>query len=404
MRRLAFLFWLGMIISACGSQPTPGLETPSAEATSTPAPTAFRPVTLTPSLTPLPTSTPTFTPSATSTPTATFTPRPTFTASPVSPLRESLKELANSNGVHIGSLVHIRYIQNDPNYERRLLDQFDMVTINGFGRTYRGPGIFDFSTTDPDVDFANSHHLQVRAQPILYYKTTPYWIMNSDWSEQEARSYLKEYVQGIVGHYRGKVDIWIVVNEVINDEGNFHPNVWLETIGPEYIDLAFRWAHQADPQAILLFNEDHLDRPGQKTDTVYRMVRKMVNAGVPIHGVGFQLHLELGTTPKLAVLQSQMQRFARLGLIVDVTELDVRLRSPFTEERLDAQADSYATVMQACLNIRNCKNFTMWGFTDAYSWVDREFPGYGAAHIFDENYNPKPAYDALIRTLRKNKP
>lgn len=407
MRRLLILLIASMAVSGCGQQSVVDkAENPLAQKppTFTVMPTAYRPVTPTPSPTPLPTATPTFTPSATSTPTATFTPLPTFTASPVSPLNTSLKKLAASNGIHVGSLIKIEDIRSDPNFEKRLLDQFDMVTINGFGRTYRAPGVFDFSETDPEVNFANQNNLRIRAQPIIYHVTTPRWITDGDWSLRQARDILKEYIHGIVGHYRGRVDVWIIANEIVDDDGNLRQNIWAQTLGPDYVAMAFRWAHEADPNAILLYNEYHLERPGQKADGVFRMVKKMVNDGVPIHGVGFQLHLELGSTPKLAVLQSQMQRFSRLGLIVDVTELDVRLKSPFTEDRLGAQADAYATVMQACLNVRNCKNFTMWGFADANSWIDRKFPGYGAAHIFDENYNPKPAYDALIKVLRQNKP
>jgi endo-1,4-beta-xylanase len=317
-------------------------------------------------------------------------------------LKLSLKEFAAPQGIHIGSLIHIEHLQNDPNYERRLLEQFDMVVINGFGRTYRAPGVFDFSATDPEVDFAAANNLRIRAQPIIYHAATPRWINDGDWTPEEAREILQEYVQGIVGHYRGRVDVWIVANEIMDDEGELRPNIWLRTIGPEYVNLIFRWAREADPDAVLLYNDYHLERPGPKSEAVFRMVRKMRNNGVPIDGVGFQLHLELGSAPNLAALQSQMQRFSRLGLFVDVTEMDVRLRSPFTEDRLGAQADVYAVVMQACLNVRRCKNFTMWGFTDEHSWVDREFPGYGAAHIFDYYYNPKPAFDALIKVLRQN--
>ena len=171
---------------------------------------------------------------------------------------------------------------------------------------------------------------------------------------------------------------------------------WLRNLGPSYIADAFRWAHQADPKAILFYNDYNIEGINAKSDAVYALVRQLKRQGVPIEGVGVQGHLS--TRYDLpANMQQNLHRFARLGLKTAVTEADVRIDLPVEPAERQAQSAAYSYMLESCLLERSCISFTVWGFTDRYSWVPSTFPGEGAANIYTEDYQPKPAYDALRR-------
>ena len=126
----------------------------------------------------------------------------------------------------------------------------------------------------------------------------------------------------------------------------------------------------------------------------------MLKRGVPINGVGFQMHLSLNSSPGSQDIIDNMKRLGDLGLNVHVTEMDVRIQGTATNNDLAAQAGIYRNMLQACLSANNCKAFVMWGFTDRYSWIPQAYPGYGTALIFDNSYNPKPAYNGLLDVLK----
>jgi endo-1,4-beta-xylanase len=150
----------------------------------------------------------------------------------------------------------------------------------------------------------------------------------------------------------------------------------------------------ADPNAVLLYNDYNIETINAKSDAVFRMAQDLKNRGVPIDGIGFQMHLTSGGI-NLSSLASNMQRFANLGLSIYITEMDVRYPTPISASNLAAQATIYQNVLDRCLLQPACKALQIWGFTDKYSWVPSSFPGTGDALIFDANYNAKPAYFAL---------
>jgi endo-1,4-beta-xylanase len=135
---------------------------------------------------------------------------------------------------------------------------------------------------------------------------------------------------------------------------------------------------------------------GNKSTAVYKLVQGMVQRGVPINGVGFQMHLDVDSPPPESEVSANMQRLSDLGLEVHITELDVRIKGAATDQKLAQQARVYHDMLQVCLSASNCKAFILWGFTDRYSWIPQFLQGYGSALIFDESYQPKPAYSALV--------
>jgi endo-1,4-beta-xylanase len=144
---------------------------------------------------------------------------------------------------------------------------------------------------------------------------------------------------------------------------------WLDHIGPDYVDMAFRWAREADPDVKLYYNETGGEGGGPKSEATYKLVKGMRDRGVPLDGVGLQMHVTLERAPQVEALSSNIQRLGKLGLDVQITEMDVRIPVPPSEADLAAQAAVYRNVAQSCLANSNCKALLTWGVSDAHSWI-----------------------------------
>src|SRR5262249_49288922 len=213
---------------------------------------------------------------------------------------------------------------------------------------------------------------------------------------------LREHIITLVGRYRGRVWAWDVVNEAVDDStGGLRTNsFWYQKIGPDYIRLAFEFAHEADPEARLYYNDYSIEGLNAKSNGVFDLVSSLESQGVPIDGVGWQMHQVNGFRIQPAH-QANARRLADLRLEISITEMDVRINLPTSPEELQQQADAYRDAINFYLSEPNCKALLTWGFTDKYSWVPGFFPGWGDALIYDMNYQPKPAYSALKGALEQ---
>jgi endo-1,4-beta-xylanase len=313
-----------------------------------------------------------------------------------------MRDCAQVHGVQIGAAVAVNPLRNDPLYAQTLTQYFTIVTPENamkFGPLHPGPDRYDFSDADFIVDFAQTHGMQVRGHTLVWHNQLPGWLEGGDWSKEELMAVLRDHIHTVVGRYRGRVVAWDVVNEAIADDGTLRDTIWLRVIGPEYIELAFRWAHEADPNALLFYNDYGAEGLCPKADAVYALVADLVQRGVPIHGVGMQMHASLDWCPEPESVSANIQRLSALGLQVQITEMDVRVPEPATQEKLETQASIYRDMLNVCISSGNCTAFVLWGFTDNHSWVPSFFPGYGSALIFDGNYEPKPACEALEEVI-----
>jgi endo-1,4-beta-xylanase len=254
---------------------------------------------------------------------------------------------------------------------------------------------YDFGPADTIVDFARAHDLRVRGHTLVWHNQNPGWLLDGDFSRAQLIGILRDHIRTVLRHYRGKVAEWDVVNEAIDDDGKLRDTVWLRGIGPEYIPLAFRFAHEADPDAKLYYNDYGTERTGKKADAVYGLVAGLVRAKVPIDAVGFQTHVDAKPIPGY---EATLRRFAALGLDVALTEVDVRLPAEGGDE--DEQARAYERIAAGCVALPRCRGIVFWGLDDKDSWVPAAYPGAGAATLFDEDLRPKPAYAAVRRALR----
>lgn len=266
-----------------------------------------------------------------------------------------------------------------------------------WGSVEANRGTFNWAEADQIVAFAQAHNQQVRGHTLVWHSQNPSWLTNGNFGATELSGILQQHIATEAGRYQGKIYAWDVLNELFNEDGTYRTSLWYNTLGTGFIANSLAWAHQADPAAKLYINDYNVEGLGAKSDALYNLVKSLKAQGAPIDGVGLQAHFILGQVP--STLQANIQRFADLGVDVAVTELDIRMQTPSTAAKLTQQGADYTTVVKACLAVTRCKGITGWDISDADSWVPSVFSGYGAATLYDESYQPKPAYQAVATAL-----
>jgi endo-1,4-beta-xylanase len=311
---------------------------------------------------------------------------------------DTLRALAaRHHGLRIGTAVDTDVLAAEPAYRRTIAEQFSTVTAENVMKwqlVEPTQGQYDWDAADGLVRFAQRIHATVRGHTLVWHNQLPGWLTGGSFTDEELRALLRKHVTDEVSHFRGRIWQWDVVNEAFNEDGTLRDTIWRARLGDGYIADAFRWARRADREAKLYINDYNIEGVNPKSDGLYQLVKRLRAEGVPIDGVGIQGHLgiQYGFPDSI---RENLQRFADLGVDVALTEVDVRMPLPVTDEKLQTQADYYSRLTQACLAVRRCVAFTVWGFTDAHSWVPGFFDGEGAACLYDEQLRPKPAYFAV---------
>ncbi|WNV87381.1 endo-1,4-beta-xylanase [Umezawaea sp. Da 62-37] len=304
-----------------------------------------------------------------------------------------LRDLAAAKGRYFGNAMTAGDF-NDAGYRSLSAREAGVVTPGNemkWDATEPNRGTFAFARGDQVVAGAVAAGQKVRGHTLVWHNQTPTWASNL--SATELRSAMVNHITTVMGHYKGKVFAWDVVNEAFAENGTRRQSFWQQKLGDGFIADAFRAARAADPTAKLYYNDYNTDGVGAKSDGVYNMVKAFKQQGVPIDGVGLQAHLVVGQVP--STMQQNIQRLADLGVDVAVTELDIRMKTPSDSSKLAQQAQDYTKVVNACLAVTRCVGITTWGLSDNHSWIPGVFPGEGAALPFDNNLQPKPAYNAM---------
>jgi endo-1,4-beta-xylanase len=312
--------------------------------------------------------------------------------------------------------------RDSPEHRATLAREFNSMTVyTSFSGQHPAPDRWDFCDLDIGVAYAQANQMTISAQTLLYDATAgalPDWLINGGLNTDQVRSAIRDYIRTVVGRYRGRIGRWNVENELLDQNGQTRDLFFSRTLGPGFLDDAFRWAREADSAAKLFYNEYSAGGLGAKSDGVFNLVKGLHDRGVPIDGVGLQMHVTINPTrkpfeyapPPTADVAANMQRLAGLGLDVYITEMDVKVGEDATRAKLDEQAQVFASMLRVCLAAPNCGVFATWGVSDRYSWYRRPasacaFPGFSCTLpweqplLFDESFQPKPAYDAVLGVL-----
>ncbi len=269
---------------------------------------------------------------------------------------------------------------------------------------------FAWENADKIVEFAMANGMKVRGHTLCWHSQTADWMFKDEEGNQVSREVamarLKDHITAVVSRYKGKVYAWDVLNEVIQDRDTntiFRETPWYKIIGEEYVAKVFEWAHEADPNALLVYNDYNTENP-DKRDRIYTMLKNLLDAGVPVHAVGLQGHWNI-TDPTGENLRASIDKFASLGLKVQVTELDVSIYGSrtdtigigFTPEREQKQIDLYKMAFNVFREKKDVINsVTFWNVTDRRSWRDRrDMKVYPL--LFDENAEPKKVFWEVVK-------
>lgn len=288
------------------------------------------------------------------------------------------------------------------------------------------PGKYNFDLTDKYVAFGQKHHMFIVGHNLVWHSQVPGWVFHDDKGNLLDRDALlarmKDHISTVVGRYKGKIQSWDVVNEALNEDGTLRQSLWYKIIGPDYIEKAFQFAHEADPHVQLFYNDYNLENEPKRNGAI-ALVKKLQADGIPINGVGIQDHDNLDW-PTADQEDATISAFAALGIKVAISELDIDVLprrgeqptadvslkiaqnaalNPYSNGLPDSVqqqlATRYADLFRVYLKHRDTvERVTFWGVTDGDSWLNG-WPVFGRTSyplLFDRNGQPKPAYNAVI--------
>ena len=317
------------------------------------------------------------------------------------PQADPLRDAANVSGKLVGTAVQSGFLRM-PQYSAVVGRHFNYLTAEyemKMATIAQSPGFENFAAGDAIVGYALANGMRVKGHALVWHGSVPAWV--DALPAADLRTMLESYIRNVVAHYRGQVMAWDVVNEAVADDGSgLRDTVFRRKLGDGYIAEAFRAARQADPSAKLIYNDYGGEGLNSKSNRIYDLVRSLIAQGVPIDGVGLQMHITASNPPGSASVASNMRRLADLGLLVNISEMDVRIRDApgALQSRLELQKTVYKSMVTVCMDEPRCDAVTFWGFTDAYSWIDNQF-GPDDPLLFDELYAPKPAFHGVLEAL-----
>lgn len=312
----------------------------------------------------------------------------------------------------IGAAVNPKTIANS---QQLLKTHFNSITAENemkFVSVHPEEGCYTFEAADQLLDFAVANGMKMRGHTLVWHNQTSDWIFQAENGAPATRELilerLKSHIDTVVGRYKGHIYAWDVVNEVIEDKSDIwlRDSNWLQLVGEDFIAKAFQFAHEADPDALLFYNDYNESNP-VKRDKIIKLIQSLKDQDVPIHGVGLQAHWNL-TGPTIEEIREAIEKYAVLGLQLQLTELDVSvfeyedrrtdLTAP-TAHMLELQAERYGQIFELLRQYKDVISaVTFWGAADNYTWLD-DFPVRGRKNwpfVFDEAQQPKRSFWKLV--------
>lgn len=304
-----------------------------------------------------------------------------------------------------GAAISAGLMRSNAAYKGVVSKEFNSITTeNAMKMSFIHPGINTYNWTDADflVDFAVQNGKRVHGHTLNWYKNPPAWVTSFQGDSVAWEGLLKTHIQTIVARYKGRVASWDVVNEAFEDNGTLRNSIWVQKLGSDYIARCFQYAHEADPEALLFYNDFGHEYGPTKRTAILNLLTALKNRGIPVHGIGMQMHTRVNRPD--ADLAKAIETAAATGLLVHISELDVAVNPDnnqnmtWTDAIASQQALKYKNIVKAYNAIPKAQQFgiTTWNVSDADSWIPGQYNRPDWPLPFDAKYERKPAYQGIL--------
>ena len=329
-------------------------------------------------------------------------------------------KLKNNADFPIGTAIRIGTLSKDIELQKLQIQNFNSITSASdmkMNKIMPSEGVFYWDRIDSIVNYAETNNQRLFGHNLIWHSSTPKWVeekasKDSLWLD----SFMKEYITTYVGRYKGKVAAWDVVNEGLESAGGaIRQTMWYKAMGKDYIAKAFTYAHEADPNAILFYNDFNIERDTVKLNATLNLVKELRSQGVPISGIGFQMHIRMDIPDE--VIAYSLKKASETGLQIHLSEVDIifnthddtqnggiQTYNELTDEMKKAQAEKYKSLVKMYRSIvpkDQQYGITFWDFTDRDTWINGFFNMKDWPTIYDENLKPKPAYFGVLEGLKE---
>ena len=314
---------------------------------------------------------------------------------------DDLQSLYSFSTFPIGVAIDINELNTDSQYYDIAVNQFNSITPeNIFKPSYLHPNenYFDWLEADKLVDFCQTNNKRLHGHTLIWHNQLPEWMKNFQGNQAEWELMFKEHIQTICLHFKGKIKSWDVVNEAFNDNGTLRNTIWKQKIGSSYIEKAFIYAHEADPDVLLFYNDYDIALNETKRKAILSLLNNLRQRGVPIHGIGMQMHISI-LHPENKQIAAALKEISDNGFKIHLSEIDISVNPLSKEiepsaELFERQANKLAaiTLLYKEIPSKNQYGMTFWGISDKNTWIRNYFNRDDYPLLFDDNYDPKPAY------------
>ncbi len=326
--------------------------------------------------------------------------------------------LKNAATFPIGTAINISTLLNDAKLQKLQIENFNSITATSDMKMHAilpAENKYNWKTADTILSYAKKHKQRLFGHNLIWHSSTPKWV--SEKGEKDSvwlDDFMQQYIKTYVNRYKGKVAAWDVVNEAFESSGgNYRESFWYKNLGKSYIEKAFRYAHEADPNAVLFYNDFNIERDTVKLNAVLDMVNEFKAKEVPISGIGFQMHIRMDIPDE--IIAYSLKKAAATGLQIHLSEVDIIFNthnderlggiqnySVLRDEMKQAQAEKYKNLIRMYKEIvpkEQQFGVTFWDFTDRDSWIKGFFNMKDWPCIYNDSLQPKPAYYGVLDGL-----
>jgi endo-1,4-beta-xylanase len=308
----------------------------------------------------------------------------------------------------MGTAIAFDALLNDPLYAEKATQQFNSFTPENLFKAdliHPQPNVFNWVEADSLVAYARIKQKRLHGHPLIWHQQLPQWMQDFEGNAADWEQLMKTHIQTIVRRYQNQVQAWDVVNEAFNEDGTLRHSIWRQKLGDGYIEKAFAFAHEADPNALLFYNDYNLESNPTKLRSALKLFNQLRLRGIKVDGIGVQMHINT-FSPTPSQIAYTFQEIAAHHYQVHVSELDISLNPMGKELTLSAslleqQAQLLGSLVAHYNQLPTAYQYgiTFWGITDRYSWIRSFYNRIDYPLLYDDHYQPKPCYCQLKNSL-----